>query len=945
MKKIYSLILSVILASGFYSQSLTAITPSSANQGETLDVTITGQNTNFSQASSTSLSLYFEFNQSSSTINVSNILASDDNTLTASISVPEDETLGSYDLIVYNNVDGNLSLAGGFEITETPPSGPIYVEDFESATGGNLPDGWTQVTNATDGGYSTSSDLTSQYFNFPAHTQYVGTNDDLCDCDKSDEQLISNLISLPSNTIPVLTFEYILGQYYGEYAEVAVSTDGGTTNTVLSTLTATNPGGTHTWESHSVDLSAYAGQDINLVWIYQDNDGWGSGLMIDDVSIAEVTCGQVTDLSLSDLSFSSATISWNAGASANSYNVEYGAAGFELGSGMQEASSETSFTLTDLDGQTNYDFYVQSDCGDSDLSSWTGPFSFTTLPAPVACGDVVEHCYDVGSYIVFTASVENPGDVIGIDIIAGETEVGYDNLQIWDGVGNTGNLLYDADGDHAGVMIISNTGTITMYIEGDGNYNCVDGLGGPYVPFEVNVNCFTPAAVDMELTELTMESLVVAGANNITGTVTSYGTDPITSIDIAWNDGSGANTETFSVNMNFGDTYDFTHSTPLNTVGGETYNVEVTVSATGDADESNNTISTTVSTVSSLVTKVVVGEEKTGEWCGWCPRGAVGLAEAYLSNPDDFIGIAIHNGDAMAVASYDGNIGDYIPGGYPGGGVDRVIAGDPSEFTAMYNARKSLIVPASVEASGTYDDNTITVDVTASFVGSLSGDYRLAAVILEDSVAGAGQVNYYAGGNYGPMTMPNTGSMPNFEFGAANSPSTVSPFYHDHVARALGDDEINGAVGSLPSTNTDGDIATHTYTFNRNNNWNVDKLHVVGMLVNGATGEILNAGKGNVININSVSISENNYELLNVFTYPNPSSGLINLSIDSKHYGFGQVKVFNVLGEEIYNNRISKNTPGNHITQLDLSNSPSGIYFATVSLEGEQKTVRFNITK
>ena len=431
---------------------------------------------------------------------------------------------------------------------------------------------------------------------------------------------------MPSNSIPVLTFEYILGQYYGEYAELAVSTYGGTTNTVLSTLSATNPGGTHAWASHSVDLSAYAGQDINLVWIYQDNDGWGSGFILDDVSIAEVTCGQATNLSVSDLSFSGATISWSAGASATSYNIEYGAAGFELGSGMQDATSETSYTLTDLDGQTNYDFYVQSDCGASDLSSWAGPFSFTTLPAPVACGDVVEHCYDVGSYIVFSASVENTGDVIGIEIVAGETEVGYDNLQIWDGVGNTGNLLYDADGDHSGVSIISNTGTITMYIEGDGNYNCVDGLGGPYVPFEVNIDCFTPQPVDMELTELTMESLVVAGANNVTGTVTSYGTDPITSIDITWNDGSGANTETFSVNMNFGDTYDFTHGTPLNTVGGETYNVEVTVTATDDADDSNNTLSTTVSTVSSLVTKVVVGEEKTGEWCGWCPRGAVGLA-------------------------------------------------------------------------------------------------------------------------------------------------------------------------------------------------------------------------------------------------------------------------------------------------------------------------------
>ena len=110
MKKIYSLILSVIVSSGLYAQSLTAITPSSANQGETLEVSITGDGTNFTQASSSSLSMYFEFNQSSSTISITNISAPDDNTLTATVSVPEDETVGSYNLFVYNNVDGNLSL-------------------------------------------------------------------------------------------------------------------------------------------------------------------------------------------------------------------------------------------------------------------------------------------------------------------------------------------------------------------------------------------------------------------------------------------------------------------------------------------------------------------------------------------------------------------------------------------------------------------------------------------------------------------------------------------------------------------------------------------------------------------------------------------------------------------------------------------------------------------
>ena len=615
-------------------------------------------------------------------------------------------------------------------------SAQFYSEDFEGVTVPALPTGWSQVTVATDGGYKTSTDMTSAYFAFPAHTQYVGTNDDDCNCDKANEELISDAIVLSSGSY-VMSFEYVLGSYYGETAEVGISVGGSYTQ--LGVIPPTNGTGSHVWTNASFDISSYAGQTVNIVWIYHDNNDWGSGLMVDDVVISQ------------------------------------------------------------------------------------------------------------------------------------------------------------------------------------------------------------PAAVDMEMTALTVAPTVAAGATSITGTVTSNSANSITSIDISWNDGSGANSETFSVNMSYGDTYDFTHGTPLNTTGGQTYNVDVTVSAAGDADASNDMLSTSISAVSSVVPRVVVGEEKTGEWCGWCPRGGVALAEMALSNPADFIGIAVHNGDGMAVSSYDGNIGNYVPGGYPGGGVDRVLDGDPSNFLAMHNARKTNIAPASVSASGTYDANTITVDITANFVGSLSGDYRLAAVLLADSVSGAGQANYYSGGGSGAMAMPNGGSMPNYDFAAG--PQTVNPYFHDHVAVALGDDEINGVAGSLPASVSDGDSETHTYTFPRNSNYNMDKIHVVGMLVNGATGEILNAGKGNVIDVNTVDINENITSGFNVQSYPNPTNGISNLLVDLEEAGTIGITVVNILGETVYDFQSEKFSAGNYTTAVDLSNQPNGIYLAYVTINGDQKSVRINLTK
>ena len=615
-------------------------------------------------------------------------------------------------------------------------SAQFYSEDFEGVTVPALPTGWTQVTAATDGGYKTSTDMTSAYFAFPAHTQYVGTNDDDCNCDKANEELISDAIVLSSGSY-VMSFEYVLGSYYGETAEVGISVGG--TYTQLGIIPPTNGTGSHVWTNASFDISSYAGQTVNIVWIYHDNNDWGSGLMVDDVVISQ------------------------------------------------------------------------------------------------------------------------------------------------------------------------------------------------------------PAAVDMAMTAITVAPTVAAGATSITGTVTSNSASTITSIDISWNDGSGANSETFAVNMSYGDTYDFTHGTPLNTTGGQTYNLDVSVSAAGDADATNDMLSTSISAVSAVVPRVVVGEEKTGEWCGWCPRGGVALAEMALSNPDDFIGIAVHNGDGMAVSSYDGNIGNYVPGGYPGGGVDRVIDGDPSTFAAMHNARKSHIAPASVVASGTYDANTITADITANFVGSLSGDYRLAAVLLVDSVVGAGQANYYSGGGSGNMVMPNGGSMPNYNF--STGPQTVNPYYHDHVAVALGDDQINGAAGSLPASVSDGDSETHTYTFPKNSSWNMNKVHIVGMLVNGTTGEILNAGKGNVIDVNTVGLNENISSEFNVKSYPNPTNGVSNLIVDLEEAGTIGITVVNILGETVYNFQSEKFSAGNYTTAVDLSNQPNGIYLAYVVVNGNQKSVRINLTK
>ena len=52
-------------------------------------------------------------------------------------------------------------------------------------------------------------------------------------------------------------------------------------------------------------------------------------------------------------------------------------------------------------------------------------------------------------------------------------------------------------------------------------------------------------------------------------------------------------------------------------------------------------------------------EEYTGTWCGWCPRGFTGMEMLRETFGEDFIGVAIHNQDPMAVlttSQYPSNI-------------------------------------------------------------------------------------------------------------------------------------------------------------------------------------------------------------------------------------------------------------------------------------------------
>lgn len=76
----------------------------------------------------------------------------------------------------------------------------------------------------------------------------------------------------------------------------------------------------------------------------------------------------------------SANLGWNLDPTHASFIIEYGPAGFALGTGtVVTVTAPTNFyTATGLSPQTTYDFYIRAVCLSNDTSAWDGPFQGTT---------------------------------------------------------------------------------------------------------------------------------------------------------------------------------------------------------------------------------------------------------------------------------------------------------------------------------------------------------------------------------------------------------------------------------------------------------------------------------------------------------------------------------------------------------------------------------------
>ena len=244
------------------------------------------------------------------------------------------------------------------------------------------------------------------------------------------------------------------------------------------------------------------------------------------------------------------------------------------------------------------------------------------------------------------------------------------------------------------------------------------------------------------------------------------------------------------------------------------------------------------------VTPVI--EEFTGTWCGWCPRGIVGMEKVHEAYGDQIVQIAVHNSDPMAISAYNSVVNAYVDG-FPHSITDRQFEADPSfaNLRSALNKSFARMASAAIELSAEWTSEaqeSVKFNTTTRFAYSQNNNqYAIAFVLTEDGLKGTGsnwaQTNYYSGqGSSGEMSFW-------YKMG-----SSVTGLEYNHVAVA-GWSVLNGVNNSVnPNIEAD-EEQEFSYTGSISSNSVIQdktKLTAIALLIDRSTGYIVNAAQSKI---------------------------------------------------------------------------------------------------
>ncbi len=492
-----------------------------------------------------------------------------------------------------------------------------------------------------------------------------------------------------------------------------------------------------------------------------------------------------------------------------------------------------------------------------------------------------------------------------------------------------------------------------LYNDGNGGSKKLIGCAVDYI------KVYEPVANDLRFVTMTpmpgspATYGAVGAQTTFGGTVVNYGTSAVSSFDASYQDGTSAavtGTVSASVASNTAQTFSFSTAYTFPSALGA-HGIKGWITEAGDADHTDDTATISLTVAGFKPKKKLCFEEGTGAWCGFCPRGAVYMDSIANTHGSDVTQIAVHDNssgaDNMVVTAYDQFVGSKI-GGFPNVLVDRREVHDPSALFDVYDAQKDYFGFADLTLTDMGAASFgLSVKVSVKPAVDLTGDYRLALVLVENNVhgpAGSGwdQHNYYyhQESSYGVLVGAghdwNNEGVPR----SYGSDITGDNMYYQFVARAIVPSPT-GASGSLPATMTAN--STYDYTFNTtvNQPFNRANMKVVAMLINNADGSILNSNDM----VMPLGISNIAAGVEHLTVYPNPATDVAHLNFNLNERAQVSVLVLDALGRVVSSVSAQQFEQGAQKININTANLASGVYTIKLQTEKGSLTQQLSIAK
>lgn len=364
-------------------------------------------------------------------------------------------------------------------------------------------------------------------------------------------------------------------------------------------------------------------------------------------------------------------------------------------------------------------------------------------------------------------------------------------------------------------------------------------------------------------------------------TINNYGSQKVSSVEYAWslNGQSGSKTVPVNISNHYGAAGTINVDVPAMDNAGA-YPLDITISKVNG--QANSTAATQAEALlvaynTQPVHRPVL-EEYTGTWCGYCPRGWVGLERMNALYPNDFIAISYHNDDPMAfTADYPSD----VPG-FPYAMIDRQEATDAycgnakdSRFHVddVWKQHKNVFSPIAINATAQFTDSThVEVTATTTYGKPMAdNNYALSFVLTADSLQGNSQMDT----EYKLSPIPNSygtwqqhsyyqgleGAWPDTYMDQFTKGDEYQYLMFNDVAVAWSGKSY--LEGSQPASVEADEPYTSQYTFDTSNITSVyyeqltgkyestglpiiqhkDALHVVVLLIDKTSGQVINAAK------------------------------------------------------------------------------------------------------